>query len=188
APDHPTGLRISLTPRRDRARHARTRRPLPTPSRPVTQPTEPAGDPQKPVGGIQVLAPARPVGEPLDPDLAEHRRKRPPVTALDAPARHTVGIDDPVEPRLPARVQIEVILEQLPHQLTAVPVKTRLQLSVIQRPALLTPEEPHERVEPLLRPGKPARTRVLTSQAPDLTRPVEQHFISPQITEVTPAV
>ena len=140
---------------------------------------------QKPVGGIQVLAPARPVGEPLDPDLAEHRRKRPPVTALDAPARHTVGIDDPVEPRLPARVQIEVILEQLPHQLTAVPVKTRLQLSVIQRPALLTPEEPHERVEPLLRPGKPARTRVLTCQAPDLTRPVEQDFISPQITSAT---
>src|SRR3954466_6473500 len=39
--DHPPRLRLSLTTRRDRPRHAVTREPLPTPTRPMTRPTEP---------------------------------------------------------------------------------------------------------------------------------------------------
>src|SRR3954451_13399343 len=39
--DHPPRLRLSLTTRRDRPRHAVTRGPLPTPTRPMTRPTEP---------------------------------------------------------------------------------------------------------------------------------------------------
>jgi Transposase len=43
--NHPTSVRVPLTPRRDRTRDARTRRPLPTTTRSVTQPTVPAGGP-----------------------------------------------------------------------------------------------------------------------------------------------
>jgi hypothetical protein len=72
---------------------------------------------QRRVGRVQVGAAATPVGQPGDSHLTDHRGQPTLVIGLDCTAGHALGVDDVVATDLAQRPQVQVILEQLPHQL-----------------------------------------------------------------------
>jgi hypothetical protein len=107
-----------------------------------TQPPQPVGmlldgQVQRAVGRAQVAVRLRAVRDPADGDLAEHRRKRTPASALHTPAPHPVAAEHAVLNRpLAQRAEIEMILVDLAEQCARVTPEPRLQLAMLKTGSL----------------------------------------------------
>jgi len=80
------------------------------------------------VGRVQVPDPRRPVGQPLDLDLAEHRLQRAGVSGLHPAAQDALITGHLLQARLAHGPQREMIIKQPPQQLPPVAVKMILEL------------------------------------------------------------
>lgn len=79
---------------------------------------------------VEVLRPLRPVGDAGDGHLAEDRLEVPAMTRLGGPVRPPRAVADRPGAPLPARPQVEVVLEELAAQLAAIDIETTLELVV----------------------------------------------------------
>jgi hypothetical protein len=70
------------------------------------------------VGGIQVGVATTAVRQPTHPHLPEHGGQRPGVAGLHTAAGHLPGAGHIAQPLFALRPQVQMILEQLPHQLS----------------------------------------------------------------------
>jgi len=112
------------------------------------------GQVQHAIGRMQVAASAATVGDPPDLDLTEDRRQPALVSRLGAATRQAIGPDHPLQPALPLRTQVQMVLQQLPEQLPALDLKPRLQLCMRQRCRLRAFQPGRHRLEATTRSGK----------------------------------
>ena len=73
---------------------------------------------QLPVSRIQVYTATAAVGQSAHRHLSEHRGQRAGVAGLDTAAGHLFGVGHLRQPLFTLRPQVQMILEQLPHQLS----------------------------------------------------------------------
>ena len=148
------------------------------------------GQVQYRVGRIQVLLPARPVGDPAHPDLAEHRHQRPLMPSLEVAVAHPARVHDLLGPALLHGAQIQMVLQHQALDLAPVNEHPLLQLAVGEPSCLLTRKPPQLRDNQLQRAVKPVRQRqpglraqITLSQLPaaGLNRPVRQDFSDPSV-------
>jgi len=111
------------------------------------------------VGGMQVGLPGCAVGQPRDLDRPEDGGKLAGVAGLDSASTDPVGGRD-IDPALPHRPQVQVVLEQLAQQGAALDVEAVLELGVGEHGGVGAVEEGEHRVEPLTAGGEPARCPV----------------------------
>ena len=109
---------------------------------------------QRGVGRIQVAHPGRPVGQPLDPDRAEHRLERALVTRLEAAAYDLLVADDPLQTLLAQRPQGQVIVKQPAQQLPPVDREPFLKLGMREPGGVGSVQEVDQRLELLPAAGR----------------------------------
>ena len=79
---------------------------------------------------VEVLCSLGPVGESGDGHLAEDRLETPSVPGFDGPVLSSLRVAHRTGTHLASRTQVEVVLEELSAQLTAVDVEAGLELVV----------------------------------------------------------
>jgi len=99
------------------------------------------GQVQGRVGGTEVALTAPAIRQAGDLDRAEDRLKRPDMAGLDTCPPAALGVNDVVQALLADRTQVQVVLVELPDQLTQIDRQPLFQLAVGEACGLLITQE-----------------------------------------------
>jgi hypothetical protein len=105
------------------------------------------GQIQRRIGGVQVGVGAGTVGQALHAHVAEHSRQRAGPSRLDGVAGDLVSAEDPGQPRLPLRAQVQVVLKELAEHLPAGDLEVVFQLRMGQSCRLGAAQPCQDRLE-----------------------------------------
>lgn len=109
------------------------------------------------IARIQIRSAAGTVGQTGHLDLAEDCGQVSLLSGLHTGVGHLFGVAYRVQPLLPNRTQVQVVLHQLTQQRPPVTVQARLQFAVLEPTGALIVEQGAQRLEPLPGPGERVR-------------------------------